>query len=292
MFQHEFERAYATGTANGLVAERLARWCCMAAERPYGWGGAGDPGLDSSAADRYAAHWLGIVAGTEPKPPPAAGPPFAYNPDVPAQLQYQSWTCSIRSTMWMLSSLGYPVNVATQQDLMTPWPVGVNVGLLARDGSGLAQFIRDTYGLPCYNVYEATWDDVLAVAGRYPCALGGVGWYHWVGVRRVEEDGGLGLANPAPGYREIWNYLSQDQFEGPLGPFALVVIEVGEEDPVAIAELEAQNAELISKLGYLQGDVANGIQQGLDGAVAATDDAARAPAYDAIQAGINTLRNA
>ena len=59
----------------------------------------------------------------------------------------------------------------------------------------------------------------------------------------------------------------------------------GEEDPAVIAELT-------SKLGYLQGDVADALQSALDSARWADLrlTKARREAYDAMQAAINTLR--
>ena len=59
----------------------------------------------------------------------------------------------------------------------------------------------------------------------------------------------------------------------------------GEEDPAVIAELT-------SKLGYLQGDVADALQSALNSArgADARPSKARREAYDAMQAAINTLR--
>ena len=51
-------------------------------------------------------------------------------------------------------------------------------------------------------------------------------------------------------------------------------------------------ADLINLLGYLQGDVATALQDALDGATAATTDAKRRDAFQALQSAINTLRTA
>jgi len=115
-------------------------------------------------------------------------------------------------------------------------------------------------------------------------------------VRRMEGDDGLALANPAPGYDGIGQTMNRAQYETttPVTGILLVVpppADTEEEDPAVIAELQEQIASLETRLGYCQGDCADAIQAGLDGARAATDDATRAPAYDAIQAGINSLRN-
>ncbi len=54
--------------------------------------------------------------------------------------------------------------------------------------------------------------------------------------------------------------------------------------------LPARIAELRNALGFVTGFVADRLQQALDGARAATSDAAWAPAHDALQAAVNTLR--
>lgn len=62
------------------------------------------------------------------------------------------------------------------------------------------------------------------------------------------------------------------------------------EDPAVIAELEAKVRELESTKGYLTVDVANALQDALDGAAKARNKQERQEAYDSIQAAINTLR--
>jgi cell wall-associated NlpC family hydrolase len=57
MLAHEFRRTYDVAVADGYEGERLARYVCMASERPLGWRGPGNPGLRTPAADRYAAEW-------------------------------------------------------------------------------------------------------------------------------------------------------------------------------------------------------------------------------------------
>src|SRR4051794_35547410 len=43
MYGHEFVPAFLEGARRGYTGEQLARWTCMAAERPYGWQGPNDP---------------------------------------------------------------------------------------------------------------------------------------------------------------------------------------------------------------------------------------------------------
>lgn len=76
MLTNEFRPAYQEGLVYGYQGEWLARWTCMRAERPYGWNGPGSPGLNSTAADRYAEKWneLAGVSGVTPSPAVPAGP--------------------------------------------------------------------------------------------------------------------------------------------------------------------------------------------------------------------------
>lgn len=75
MLQNEFRRCYQSGLLYGYPGEKLARYVCMAAERPFGWNGPSDPGLDSAAADRYAAAWNRLAGVLQPGPPPVKPAP-------------------------------------------------------------------------------------------------------------------------------------------------------------------------------------------------------------------------
>jgi hypothetical protein len=214
---------------------------------------------------------------------------------------FSSWTCSIRSTSWALSSLGYPVDPETQAALMVGQGyVSPSVGCLDASGAGLAQFCRTEYGLSARHTYTASWDDVLDAVGAYPCLLGGGGWYHWTAVRGLDASGQLMLANPAPGWHSIGQTMSRVQFEQwGLGPWALVEIGYQEAQQVTQEEadaLSAENealarrvAELETQVGYLTGDVARALQETHASMVEAEDSEEFAEAAAAQQAAINTL---
>ncbi len=137
-------------------------------------------------------------------------------------LQRASWTCSAASTCWLLRSLG--VDVAESQVVeqlgrgMSP-----QLGLVYGDGRDLAALLRDRYALDADGVW-VDFDHVLARAGQVPIAMGGVGWYHWTGVRGLDGDTLL-LANPAPGWMGVDQRLTRRQFSA-LGPFAAVWVEL------------------------------------------------------------------
>src|SRR5258707_1230076 len=73
--------------------------------------------------------------------------------------------------------------------------------------------------------------DVLAMAGRLPVAMGGAAFYHWVGVRGRDGDQ-LQLANPAPGWMDIYQTMTRAEFDE-LGPFAAVWAEHLQDQPKA-----------------------------------------------------------
>lgn len=67
-------------------------------------------------------------------------------------------------------------------------------------------------------------------------------------------------------------------------------LDLFSDEVVSAGEDMSQVDELMSLLGYLQGDVATALQDALDGARAAKTAAARKAAYDSLQAAISTLR--
>jgi hypothetical protein len=158
-------------------------------------------------------------------PSPPESPPYAYDKAAPVQLQYRDWSCAIVSVHWALSSLGYDVDREALIADMTPAPVSPAVGCLDASGAGLVRYLGQAYDLPARNRRPASWDEVTAVAGQYPCLIGGGGWYHWSAVRD-NAPGVLLLANPAPGWRGVYQTLSRGQYESWLGPFALVEVLV------------------------------------------------------------------
>jgi hypothetical protein len=151
-----------------------------------------------------------------------------FDPSTPDEIQRQDWTCSIRSTMWMLKSVGIDVSPADAQDAMSPRYVSSDDGLLNADGSGIVAVLRDTWGVSAFNRGTVSFDDVAGWAGKVPVAIGGRAWVHWTAVRGVDGSGNLVLANPAGTGGGRWGLatLNRQQFAD-LGSFSAVVVPVG-----------------------------------------------------------------
>jgi hypothetical protein len=96
---------------------------------------------------------------------------------------------------------------------------------------GLAGVLASV-GLAGRNQQTVTFDEVLLMAGRLPVVMGGAAYYHWVGVRGRYGDE-LQLANPAPGWRKVYQTMTRAQF-GELGPFAAVWVEQPLDQPVPL----------------------------------------------------------
>jgi hypothetical protein len=181
----------------------------------------GTNGLDRLVAVVTA---LGVPTSN---PEPA---PLAYNADAPPERQVQSWTCSIRTTAWMLDTLGLGVEIGALQDEMSPAYVTPQLGLLDGHGHGLAAVLKAHLppGTPVEVLWAPTWDDLAARAGRGPCGIGSGGLYHWLGVARQLDEQTMRTANPAPNYppaSPLGDRLTRAQFDQ-WSPWALVFVPV------------------------------------------------------------------
>ena len=150
---------------------------------------------------------------------------YQFDASIPTELQVQDWTCSIRSTMWCLKSIGIAVTPAEAQDAMSPRYVNSDVGLLDASGAGIIAVLRDRWGVEAFNRNPVSFDDVAGWAGACPVALGGRRWGHWTAVRGFDGER-LVLANPGgTGPRFGQQTLDRQQFAD-LGSFSAVVIPV------------------------------------------------------------------
>lgn len=162
---------------------------------------------------------------------PGRDPSLTFDPNTPAYLQQQNWTCAIASVIWLLRSLGIAVTPEEAQDAMSPRYVNSDVGLLDASGAGIVAVLRERWGVGAYNDASATFDEVAAVAGRQPAvfglrAWGGPGFGHWSGLRGFDGEQ-LILANPAgTGTRFGHGRLSREQFES-RGPASMVIVSIG-----------------------------------------------------------------
>jgi hypothetical protein len=100
-----------------------------------------------------------------------------FDPTTPAEIQRQPWTCAIRSTMWLLKSIGIQVSPDEAQDAMSPRYVTPELGLLDATGAGIVAVLRDRWGVAAENHASVTFDQIAAWAGRMPVAIGGRNWH-------------------------------------------------------------------------------------------------------------------
>jgi lysozyme len=162
-------------------------------------------------------------------PAPATMAPLpVYDWTYPALMQQHDWDCSQESICWCLYAYGRtPDESWMEQSMIDAGVVDPAVGCTDASGAGLASWLNDEYGEYGYlssNNPSVSFDDVAREAATHlhPLAVGGRAFYHWVGVRGYDAYlDRLMLANPAPGYRGIYQTLDRRQF-AELGPFSLV----------------------------------------------------------------------
>lgn len=196
----------------------------------YNWPAGGGQPASAAVEQNYRRGIREALAMLGPAAPVTA--PRAFNPDTPTELQVQDWTCSIRSTMWLLKSIGIDVTPGEAQDAMAPRYVNPDDGLLDASGAGIVAVLRDRWGVAATNDASATFDEVAAVAGTRPAAIGlrnwgGPGHGHWSAVRRYDGER-LWLANPAgtsPTYSQ--QSLNRAEFDA-RGPASMVVVSDAE----------------------------------------------------------------
>lgn len=206
-------------------------WARAFAAYNWGWGHVLKWDGRRETLPAETAHYLDVILGLgwpEPGTNPASSAP--YDSTAPVTQQPNDWACSVYSLLWALHSLGRGTSAAwLQEAMLDQGVVSKKDGLLRGDGSGLVDFVNREYGelgIEAHRMENVTIGDVRAKAGQYPVMLGGHGWGsagHWVGVRGVQPDGTLNLANPADGYDGIHQEL-RDSF-GRLGPFTMVWLE-------------------------------------------------------------------
>ena len=161
----------------------------------------------------------------------STGVELTFDPTTPTELQAQSWTCSIRSTMWLLKSVGIAVTPAEAQDAMSPHYVNSDVGLLDASGAGIVEVLDQRWGVTAHNVSPISFDEAMSLAGAGPLAIGLHNWGgpnhgHWTAVR-WKSGAALSLANPGgtgPLYGQ--QTLNREQFDA-RAPASAVFIPIG-----------------------------------------------------------------
>lgn len=145
----------------------------------------------------------------------------------PVNIQDYPWDCSAASLAWALSAYGRPT---TEQEVIAglgPERISPSAGLLDASGAGLVAYLAEL-GIPAQHDDYCSWEEIVAAAGHQPMVMGGREWCHWTGVRMAPPAAGVEmedpiviLANPAPGYYDIFQYITAGEFEQ-LGTFSAV----------------------------------------------------------------------
>ena len=146
---------------------------------------------------------------------------YVFNPQEPQFPQTLDWTCSACSLAWLNRAM--QIDVARDEYAAVDYigqteHINETYGLMDGSGARLVQCLREQ-GVAAVNGWW-TWDETANLASHMGLLIGGVAWYHWVGVRRYNGYA-LEIANSAPGWMGITDTLTESDWVT-LGPFAVV----------------------------------------------------------------------
>lgn len=137
--------------------------------------------------------------------------------------QSASWTCSACALAWVLRSTGADSSATEArmiQEIGYPENINPTYGLMNGNGIELRKVLLE-YGLES----TQSWLNYAQVFAQSRVATGlmsGGSWYHWVSIRGIDGPD-LWIANSAPGYKGVYDVLTQEDFER-LGPFSVVTV--------------------------------------------------------------------
>lgn len=256
-------------------------WKRALAAYNWGWGNVaglgGRPRWDGSRATLPAetARYLDAILGPgwpepsdSPQPPTPLPSTVVYDADYPVIPQPNNWACSVYSLLWALRSLGRGTAAAwLQQAMLDDGVVTVADGLTRADGSMLVAFVDREYnelGIEAFRKENATIDDVRAKSREgVPVLIGGRAWGHWSGVRSVQTDGTLNLANPADGWMGIGQEL-RDSWNR-LGPWTMVWLQPMAGSQLPPDDLPDPDSDLVTSLKTALAEVTlGGVRKAID----------------------------
>lgn len=151
---------------------------------------------------------------------------WEFDPSTSMPKQTASWTCSACSLAWVERATRVNPNAdewSAVEEIGTPENINPTYGLMDGSGAQLRRVLIDSYGVPSSQGW-LSFDSAYATYSYTAGMMSGGNWYHWVGVRGVDGNGNLWIANSAPGYKGIYDTLTRDQFNS-LGPFSCVWLE-------------------------------------------------------------------
>jgi hypothetical protein len=136
---------------------------------------------------------------------------WTYDDQTAMPRQNYDWDCSAASTAWMGRATGWGwVENDVAYEFVRLGIATPQLGLLDGTGAGIVRWLA----LQPYAAanQRARYDLVADIAETCPVLIGSSRWYHWSGVRGVDDEENLLLANPAPGWAGIWQTMTEDQF--------------------------------------------------------------------------------
>jgi hypothetical protein len=144
-----------------------------------------------------------------------------YNAQYPPIRQTVDWTCSACSWGWLANAIGqHETEWSSVERIGFPANINPAVGLADASGQALAAAYSETFSWPSHYSAEVTLSDMIALGWAGPALLGGRGWYHWTAVTGTDGSG-LMLANPAPTWMGVGDYLDHNEWAR-LGPWSAV----------------------------------------------------------------------
>jgi hypothetical protein len=146
-----------------------------------------------------------------------------FDPTTPMTRQENGWTCSVCAQDWVLRATGVApdhTRALGLDEIGYPHNVNETYGLMDGSGSKLRE-VYARYGLDSTQGW-LSFDEVYAAAGETTGQMSGGVWYHWVAIRGRDGEN-LWIANSAPGYKNVSESLSRDDFNR-LGPFSVVLL--------------------------------------------------------------------
>lgn len=167
--------------------------------------------------------------------------PVTFDPNYPAVIQNDNWSCAPTSLTWAMRALGRnPETDWIETDMVALNLVSKELGLLDHTGGGIVHWLQindaQHYGSDGYGISNAQcpigWDQLVPEINPhppYPLLLGLPNWGgpskgHWSGVRGYDAGRGvILLANPDNGPTYGVTELTRQQFEAKAGNNASIV---------------------------------------------------------------------
>lgn len=201
-----------------------------------------------------------------------------FDPDYPAVIQDDKFSCAPTSLTWAMRALGrHPADNWVEQDMLALNLVSTELGLLDHTGQGIVHWLQigdaqhygsDGYGIS-NNTCPITWDQLIPEINPhppYPLLLGLPNWNlsgegHWAGVRGYDAAAGtILLANPDTGATFGQSSLTRQQFEARANNNASIVrvlhpdlIGVPAPPPPPVQPAPLTKAEIDRMIAILQG---------------------------------------